>query len=365
MKEHVTLFMEKVASYLFAPFDSWNTFLFAVNGVWESLLNMQTVTAWPYLLSSIVVAYVIYRFAVKDSSGTSPGSFRTFAFPRDIYRHRSAVVDYKYALIDLTIQGIVYVPLISGCSWLIFKLMQNISGGAAVSATSPPNLIVLTLISFLLIDFGYFLAHYCMHRLPLLWYFHEVHHSAEVMTPVTVLRVHPVEKIVTALISTLVGSVGSIAYAVSSDQQVNLVTISGVNIFVFYFRVFAIHLRHSHIWLSYGTILSHILISPAQHQIHHSVDPKHYDKNYGYVLAIWDVLFRSLYVPRQRETLQFGLAGTDPQDFSTVARLYILPFRKAMRHRRTAKPGNPVLVTQAGGGGTERPNLIQASGESD
>ena len=45
------------------------------------------------------------------------------------------------------------------------------------------------------------------------------------------------------------------------------------------------------------------------HQIHHSDNPVHYDKNYGVSLAIWDWIFGTLYIPARDETVQFGLAG--------------------------------------------------------
>lgn len=342
MREWITSFTEKASNYLLAPFSSWDSFLSAISGVPARLTGLQSLIGWPYLLSSIAIAYVLYRLARKREPMTSSTSFGAFAFPRNIYRHRSAVVDYKYAAIDLTIQGVTYAPLVGGFSWLVYKTTLSIAGGgataAALAANAFPDMFLLTLVTFLVADLGYFLSHYFMHRVPLLWHFHEVHHSAEVLTPVTVLRVHPVEKIVNGLVGGLLGGLSSAAYAAVSHHEISPLTVFGVNVFVFQFFVFAAHLRHSHIWLSYGRVLNHVFISPSQHQIHHSTDPKHMDKNYGYTLAIWDGLIGSLYVPRQRETLQFGLVDADPQDFSSVARLYFLPFQKAMRRRPAAEP---------------------------
>src|SRR4030095_15072578 len=49
------------------------------------------------------------------------------------------------------------------------------------------------------------------------------------------------------------------------------------------------------------------------------------------VFAFWDGLAGSLYVPKGRENLTFGLPDADPADFSTVRNLYRLPFVKARR----------------------------------
>ena len=53
--------------------------------------------------------------------------------------------------------------------------------------------------------------------------------------------------------------------------------------------------------------MEHFFISPAQHQVHHSTDEAHFNKNYGTWLAIWDWMGGSLYVTGQKETLRFGL----------------------------------------------------------
>nr|WP_305907128.1 creatininase family protein [Methylomarinum sp. Ch1-1]MDP4519854.1 creatininase family protein [Methylomarinum sp. Ch1-1] len=93
------------------------------------------------------------------------------------------------------------------------------------------------------------------------------------------------------------------------------------------FYLFGYNLRHSHIWLSYGPFFSKLLISPAQHQIHHSANPTHFDKNFGFIFAIWDALFRSLYIPKQREILLFGLGGHENKQFSSFWSLYLMPFK--------------------------------------
>ena len=69
---------------------------------------------------------------------------------------------------------------------------------------------------------------------------------------------------------------------------------------------FGATLHHSHIWLTYGRMLEHVFISPAQHQVHHSTDPQHYDRNFGTMLALWDWLFGTLYVIKGKEKITFS-----------------------------------------------------------
>ena len=80
-------------------------------------------------------------------------------------------------------------------------------------------------------------------------------------------------------------------------------------------------------------MLEHILISPAQHQVHHSVATKHHDKNYGSIFAIWDWMFGTLYVPKTVETLTFGVSdGTGKpmdQPYPTLMAAMVLPFKES------------------------------------
>lgn len=326
--------LEKAAGYLLAPFESSETLGASLLGAVTSFTDLQSKTAWLYLFSSAGMGALLYWLA-KRRGERQATSLLGFLFPRDVYLHRSAILDYKFVGIDLTIKAVLYSPLVSGVSMLVYKGAESAAGGLAQLGWSPEAIlagtIAIPVITILVADFGFFFAHYLMHRIPVLWFFHQIHHSAEVLTPFTVYRTHPVEDLINGLVAGVLGGVGVSVYAAATDNVIDLPTLLGVNIVQFLFFTFAFQLRHSHIWLSYGPGLSRILISPAQHQVHHSVDPRHWDRNYGFIFAFWDWIFGSLYVPRGREQLVFGLPGSDPRDFSTVPRVYFLPFAKAAR----------------------------------
>jgi hypothetical protein len=105
----------------------------------------------------------------------------------------------------------------------------------------------------------------------------------------------------------------------------------GLNALVFAYYLAGYNLRHSSVWLSYGRAMEQVLISPAQHQIHHSSDPRHADRNFGFIFACWDGLFGTLYVPQGRETLTFGITGGEAREFDSIRRLYFLPLARCAR----------------------------------
>jgi sterol desaturase/sphingolipid hydroxylase (fatty acid hydroxylase superfamily) len=163
------------------------------------------------------------------------------------------------------------------------------------------------------------------HRVPLLWELHKVHHSAEVLTPFTVYRTHPIESIL--MRGGAAVGVGAVAGLMSFCFRgpISGWQILGVDAIGILWNALGANLRHSHVWLSYGRILEHVLISPAQHQIHHSDQRRHFHKNFGSTLAIWDWIGRSLYVTRGREHLRFGLPPEEQNHRPTVMSAWFAP----------------------------------------
>jgi hypothetical protein len=93
------------------------------------------------------------------------------------------------------------------------------------------------------------------------------------------------------------------------------------------------------VWLSFGPAIEHVLNSPAQHQIHHSDAPRHFDRNFGVNLSLWDWMFGTLYVTTSKpESLQFGIAGQGPERYHTLGDLIVMPFREIASKIGTLRP---------------------------
>ena len=100
----------------------------------------------------------------------------------------------------------------------------------------------------------------------------------------------------------------------------------------FVYMLAGVHLRHSHIPVRYGRWGETVLISPYLHQLHHSIDPKHRDVNFGEVLSVWDRLFGTLHRPRQTDPLVFGLTdetGNPVQPYGDLTAALFKPFARS------------------------------------
>lgn len=184
--------------------------------------------------------------------------------------------------------------------------------------------ICITIILTLAIDFSFFAAHVLQHRVPVLWCFHKVHHSAPAMTPLTAYRSHPIDDLLEGVTVSVLLGVFDGTLLLLFDPKASVLTIAGTNaVFTVGFAALA-NLRHSHTWISWGDRLEHVFCSPAQHQIHHSTDPRHHDRNFGGLMSLWDWIFGTLVTARTRQEITFGL-GADSDRYHTVRDMYFEP----------------------------------------
>jgi sterol desaturase/sphingolipid hydroxylase (fatty acid hydroxylase superfamily) len=164
-----------------------------------------------------------------------------------------------------------------------------------------------------------------MHRWNILWALHKVHHSATALTPMTVFRTHPLEGVIFSFRGAITQAVTISSFIFLFGNNVDLITILGANIFSFLFNIFGSNLRHSHIGIKYWKWLEYLIISPAQHQVHHSISKKHYDKNFGVTFAFWDFIFGSHYHSEDTDNLTLGIGNHAGDEIHTLANLYFKP----------------------------------------
>jgi sterol desaturase/sphingolipid hydroxylase (fatty acid hydroxylase superfamily) len=268
-------------------------------------------------------------------------------FPADLYLHPSSKLDLL--VFPLTVGLPIALTAVGFTSLLwtgetVRSWLQATMGASALAISS--GWVATTLqfaVVFLAMDFANFMYHYLFHKVPFLWRIHRVHHSAEVLTPLTRWRFHPVEVVLELSFKGPFAGIitGAVLYLfgtkVSTSATVIVAAMSVAFEGTFFFR-------HSHIWVSYGRLASRLLCSPCMHQIHHSIDPKHWDKNFGLMLSIWDYLFGSRHIPEGREQLQFGINSEEIGErnpHSSFAGALLEPVATAIPRRNASLLRNP------------------------
>lgn len=253
-------------------------------------------TYWLYLLSSVLLALLfLWRFQPKQSLNLK---IKKYFLNSNHWLGVSPMLDFFLVILNGFIRVILIVPFFMSAyelSFLVTKwLILQFDSPPSYTGSKWPVMLAYTCSLWLLGDFSRFFLHYLAHRIPFLWEYHKVHHSAEVLNPFTLFRQHPLEMFLFHLRGSLVFGLVTGFFYYRFSGALALYEILGINAGRFIFLFLGANLRHSHIPLRYGKFFEHIFISPLQHQIHHSINKEDHHKNMGSHLAIWDWMFGTL-----------------------------------------------------------------------
>ncbi len=172
---------------------------------------------------------------------------------------------------------------------------------------------------YVLVDFIGYWTHRLFHR-GRWWPFHAVHHSSEDLDWLSSVRVHPVNDLVNKLAQ---------ATPVLLLGYNPLVTLSTAPFLTFY----AIFI-HANVNWDFGPLRA-VIATPVFHRWHHSREPEAWDKNFAGLLPVWDRLFGTYYMPRDRWPENFGIC--EPMPAGYLGQLWA-PFAWLRRKDRKVDP---------------------------
>lgn len=333
-------------------FGVWHSFLQNIENTFLAVNNPNQRIFAGYLLTSILITFVIYRRA-KSRMIAEEATFLQFLFPKKVWSHPSAWLDLRYFFFHSILGKFLTIGLIAWATTLTFRWA---SGGISIAqATSEGRMSAgvgiaisfgFMFVAMLITDFLAWYCHYLQHKSPLLWQFHKVHHSAEVMHPVSNYREHPIDNL---FYNIVLGAGYGVTLGVALrifGYMPNMPTLLGVPLLMLAFNLVGYNLRHSHVWLRWPGKLSMIFPSPAHHHVHHSCHPDHLDKNFAFMFPIWDVVFRTYHMPEDNSDVRFGIGDGNAEDLTSCTRLYWVPFRDAVRIMKAQMKGVPFNMSK-------------------
>lgn len=160
------------------------------------------------------------------------------------------------------------------------------------SGLSFPIQVALALVLF---EAGNYALHYASHHVGWLWSFHRLHHTSERITMTKGFRRNIQEATLEATLAlstaALFGVPAGVLHWLASLQ------ISGT--------IFS----HANVQMAVPAWLQRIVITPAVHRIHHSLDVRYGNSNYGTALMIFDVMFGTFTDPNTHALGELGMAG--------------------------------------------------------
>jgi sterol desaturase/sphingolipid hydroxylase (fatty acid hydroxylase superfamily) len=202
---------------------------------------------------------------------------------------------------------------------LYVALLATLGGVDVAAAAGAPQLrawiqhqtlVAQSIVALVVGDLGVYAIHRLQHEIPLLWRFHAVHHSAEEMDWLVGFRFHPLD-----LFLLRVFSLGPlVALGVTPAAVAIFIAVSGWQSW----------LVHANVKMPYGP-LRWLVVSPEFHHWHHGAEREAHDRNYASLVACWDVLFGTVYLPRGRRPSRYGIEERLPGGW--IGR-FIHPFRR-------------------------------------
>jgi sterol desaturase/sphingolipid hydroxylase (fatty acid hydroxylase superfamily) len=135
------------------------------------------------------------------------------------------------------------------------------------------------LIAIIVLDLVIYLQHVLFHAVPMLWRLHRMHHADLEFDVTTGVRFHPVEIILSMIIKIgAVAALGAPALGVLAFE----VLLNATSMF-----------NHGNVRLpqALDRVLRWIVVTPEMHRVHHSIERRETDSNFGFNLPWWDRLF--------------------------------------------------------------------------
>lgn len=183
------------------------------------------------------------------------------------------LVWFLYETILHTIVIVTYVQLLT----MIYR--RNFQFLTITAAAQWPGWLPLG-VGILLLDFLYWGQHFTNHKVPVLSGFHTIHHSQKQLNFFIDFHYHILEYIVRHMWLVIPFMI----LQVDPPQIVRFSIIAG-----WYTRFY-----HGNIRTNLGP-LRFVLVTPQSHRIHHSVERRHRDTNFGALFSIWDRLLGTQY----------------------------------------------------------------------
>ena len=215
------------------------------------------------------------------------------------------VTDVLHATMSIILAGIPLYFL----AGLISQASLDVS---ADFITSQPRWLQL-IEAMLLREFLVYWAHRTTHMSPVLWRFHEVHHSSPDLDWLSAVRRHPVDLLwVTLFLVVPLGLTGFQAVDVAFVYVAS--------------EAWAFYIHSNTRWRFH--FFGPVLVSAEYHHWHHVSASEDHDKNYGEFTGIFDVLFGTYLLPADRRPDDYGTDGNLPNGFVDQMVAPFLPARR-------------------------------------
>ncbi|MBK8501281.1 MAG: sterol desaturase family protein [Saprospiraceae bacterium] len=228
---------------------------------------------------------------------------------KPVHKRSHDIQNFILTFLSILVNGLVGTGVV-----LVIIFTESHKLGLFNQIQLPSAIEILT--SVLLLDFGSYCNHHLLHKIPILWSFHRVHHSDLNLNTSSSLRFHPFEVVYSQglyfCIAIGLFGVSMTSFIIYGTMALILVIIQHSNI------------RFPDWFEKYGR---YVFSTPGWHKIHHSNEQRFTDSHYGDVFTFWDRIFGTWHQIRPDE-IKYGLKEFADPKKQKVGYQLRLPFIK-------------------------------------
>lgn len=239
-------------------------------------------------------------------------------------RWKRIFINFVVSIPSFALLRFLFIPLMV---WLAYK---NEEWKFGLNYLYDAPLWFNSVIAFLLLDYSNYAWHIVLHKMPLMWRFHIVHHTDLDLDITTSFRFHFGE---------LIGSV------FFRGAAVILIGISPWMVLIYEIAFEASNqFQHSNLKIPFRfeKALNKIFVTPRMHGIHHSMKKRETDSNFSIVFSFWDRLHQTIRLNVHQDEVVTGVPVYPDAKELTIINLLKLPFTKIREWTEDAdeKKGN-------------------------
>jgi sterol desaturase/sphingolipid hydroxylase (fatty acid hydroxylase superfamily) len=267
----------------------------------NKLLNISGFDTFKWQSTILFIGVVVAVFVIELAFV----GWKNSALKKVLQFNKSVRTDFTFWLLEVfnLYNIIAFTISLGACYYLVGLIQKTVHFNLGEFINNPHLQFALI---FLIADLKNYVRHRVFHNIKPLWQLHAFHHSATSFSILTRYRGHFLEVSIARFFDVipfiLMGAPIQTYIAVKILVEVHQLLI------------------HSNFTSNWGVVGKFVVVSPAAHRIHHSIEPKHFNKNYGNTFIFWDRLFGSYHQPE--EVVELGIPDNTYNKKSVVADLW-------------------------------------------
>ncbi|MBA3284659.1 MAG: sterol desaturase family protein [Nitrosopumilus sp.] len=223
-------------------------------------------------------------------------------------RWKRIFINFVISIPAFALLRIIFIPI------MVWLAVQNQSWQVGLNYLFDAPEAAKAIISFLLLDYSNYIWHILLHKLPVLWRFHLVHHTDLDLDITTAFRFHFGEMIASLFFR---------------GAAVLLIGVSPVMVLIYEIAFeAATQFHHSNTKLPFNLekFLNFLIVTPRMHCIHHSMIKKETDSNYSVIFSFWDRIHKTVRLNIHQNEIVTGVPAYADERELTIGNLLKLPF---------------------------------------